>query len=235
MKWVLLCVATIHCTTVRATDVFEVLAVEYPPFTSSRIGDGGLAFQILQQAFPEYRFKPYLVPPKRAYQMMQNGQWCMSFYPSSEGMVSHKIVLSEHQIGIGLIRSRQPESFKWGKLDDLAGLRVALLRSGDGSAFANKFNQAGLLITYTETIQQSIDLMLRKRVDLAMYDDYNYKQLPAALQQQIQFSETMLLQTPVTLFTNPNCHNPLPEKIKLHTLPAAHSKPDTTSVSPTKN
>lgn len=225
MKWVWLCVTTIHCSAVLAADVFEVLAVEYPPFTSSRTGDGGLAFQILRQAFPEYSFKPYMVPPKRAYQMMQNGQWCMSFYPSSPGTASHKIVLSAHQIGIGLIRSRQTAPFKWGNLDELAGLNVALLRSGEGSAFVNKFNQAGLLITYTETIQQSIDLMLRKRVDIAMYDDYNYKQLPVALQQQIQFSETMLLQTPVTLFTNPDCHDPLPKKIKLHTLPAAMTTP----------
>lgn len=206
-----------------ASDVFEVLAVEYPPFTSSRDRDGGLAFQILRQAYPEYRFKPYIVPPKRAYNMMQNGQWCMSFYPSGADAASHKIVLSAQQIGIGLIRKRQSKPLKWQNLDELAGLNVALLRSGDDSVFVSKFTQAGLIITYTETIQQSIELMLRQRVDIAMYDDYNYNKLPAALQQQLQFSETTLLKTPVTLFTNPDCHEPLSKKITVHMSPSAHT------------
>jgi polar amino acid transport system substrate-binding protein len=218
-RWFWLCLSALSCYAVVAADVFEVLAVEYPPFTTSRASDGGLAFQILQQAFPEYQFKPYIVPPKRAYQMVQNGQWCMSFYPNSEDVAIRRIVLSEQQIVIGLIRIRQPAPFKWEKLDELTGLNVALLRSGDSSAFANKFNQAGMMVTYTETIQQSIDLMLRKRVDIAMYDDYNYKILATELQDKIQFSESFLLKTPVTLFINPDCHDSLPEKIKVRTLP----------------
>lgn len=204
----------------NAQPVFEVLAVEYPPFTSSQLTDDGIAFQILRQAFPEFTFKPHIVPPKRAYQMIQNGQWCMSFYPSIEGVASHKITLSKQNIVIGLIRMQQPEPLKWQQLEDLSGSRVALLRSGDSSPFSNKFNQAGLIITYTETIQQAVDLLLRQRVDLAMYDDYNFNQLPASLRDKLQFSETSLLQTPVTLFTNPNCHDPLP---KDHQPSAVHN------------
>lgn len=205
------CLTMLLSGVANAQPVFEVLAVEYPPFTSQHLTDGGIAFQILRQAYPEYRFKPHIVPPKRAYQMIQNGQWCMSFYPSNEGVASHKITLSKQYIVIGLIRMQQPTPFQWQQLAELSGSRVALLRSGDSSPFSNKFNQAGLIITYTETIQQAVDLLLRQRVDLAMYDDYNFNQLPTVLREQLQFSETSLLQTPVTLFTNPNCHDPLPK------------------------
>ena len=204
-----LCLTMLLSSVANAQPVFEVLAVEYPPFTGHQLSEGGIAFEILRQAYPEYRFKPHIVPPKRAYQMIQNGQWCMSFYPSSEGVASHKITLSKQNIVIGLIRMQQPTPFQWQQLAELSGSRVALLRSGDSSPFSNKFNQAGLIITYTETIQQAVDLLLRQRVDLAMYDDYNFNQLPTALRVQLQFSETSLLQTPVTLFTNPNCHDPL--------------------------
>jgi len=81
----------------NAREVFEVLAVEYPPFTSDHLSDGGIAFQRLRKAYPENRIKPHIVPPKRAYQMIQNGQWCMRFFPGNEGVDSHKIALSKQK------------------------------------------------------------------------------------------------------------------------------------------
>ena len=218
--WLWFCLCIFSVTPLAATR-FDVLAVEYPPFTTSKMADGGLAFQVLRQAFPDYRFKPMFVPPKRAYTMMQQGHWCLSFYPSPAGMPSNKIVLSEHQIVIGVIRLRQDSPLKWQQLSEFSGLRVALLRSGDNSPFATQFTQAGLQITYTETTQQSLDLLLRKRVDLAMYDDYNFNKLPTKTRDLLQFSDNHLLQTPVTLFTNPSCNDPLPKAVSPQTLPAA--------------
>ena len=224
LRWICCGLITLLSNAVLAGDDFDVIAVEYPPFTSSKMVGGGVVFDILRQAYPQYSFKPLFLPPKRAYNMMQNGQWCMSFYPGNESVASHKIKLTEHNIVIGLIRLRQTEPFRWERLDELAGLNVALLRSGDSSAFSSKFQQAGMLITYTETIQQSLDLMLRQRVDLAMYDDYNFEKLAAELRDKIQFSESMLLQTPVTLFTNPRCNDPLPKETTLRPLPAVSSQ-----------
>ena len=222
LRW--LCLSILCCYSAFAQDKFEVLAVEYPPFTTSKAADDGLAFLVLRQAFPAYKFKPLIVPPKRAYNMIQNGQWCMSFYPSSEGVAADKVVLSEHAIKIGLVRLRQQEPFTWTDLDELVGLHVALLRSGEDSPFTSKFYQAGLVVTFTETIQQSMDLVMRQRVDIAMYDDYNFNQLPAALREKLQFSDSVLLQTPITLFTNPHCNNLLPREIQLRLVPQVNDK-----------
>lgn len=225
-RWLWICLSFVCSWPLfAAPERLDVLAVEYPPFTTSKIADGGLAFQILRQAFPEHHFKPEFVPPKRAYTMMQHGDWCLSFYPSPEGISSEKIVLSEHQIVIGIIRLKQGTALKWQQLSELSGLRVALLRSGDDSPFTTQFHQAGLQITYTETTQQSLDLLLRNRVDLAMYDDYNFHKLPVETQQQLQFSENHLVKTPVTLFTNPSCHSPLPKSISPKTLPSNSALP----------
>ena len=209
-RWLWLLLSVLPCAA-QTTEVYEVIAIEYPPFTTSKTIEGGLAFHILQQAFPDDKFRPHIVPPKRAYHMIQHGQWCLSFYPSGEGVASHKIILSEQNIVIGLIRRQQAKPFKWQTLDELSGSRIAILRSGDSSPFSSRFNQAGLSITYTESIQQSVDLVLRQRVDMAMYDDYNFARLNTAVRDQLQFSETSLLQTPVTLFTNPSCKIPLPK------------------------
>lgn len=211
-RWIGVCLSLFSAASFAINPRLDVLAVEYPPFTTHTVADGGLAFQILRQAFPDYRFKPEFVPPKRAYSMMQQGDWCYSFYPSPEGIQSHKIVLSNYQIIIGFIRLQQESPFGWQQLAELNGLRVALLRSGENSPFALQFKQAGLQITYTETIQQSLDLLLRKRVDLAMYDDYNFKKLPSETRSQLQFSDNHFVKTPVTLFINPSCQDPLSDK-----------------------
>ncbi len=57
--------------------------------------------------------------------MMQQGHWCLSFYPNLEGMASNKIVQSEHQIVTYIIHLQQDSPLKRQQLSELSGLRVA--------------------------------------------------------------------------------------------------------------
>jgi polar amino acid transport system substrate-binding protein len=188
----------------------EVLAVEYPPFTSHREQDGGLAFQILRSAYPQITFKPLFLPPKRAYTQIKSGNWCLSFYPAPQGVVAESIALSKNQLVIGLVRLQQQTSFRWSSLDELHGQTVAMLRTGEDSAFSQQFSSGGLQVVYAETVRQALELVLRGRADLAMFDSFNFARLAPAEKARLQFSENQLVQTPIRLFSNPHCTEQLP-------------------------
>lgn len=192
-----------------AAEPVDVLAVEYPPFTSRAESNGGLAFSMLQAAYPDLSFKPLWVPPKRAYQMMQNNQWCMSFYPAPEGITAQKIQLSTNQVTIGLIRLRKPEPFSWHDLIELQGNTIAVLRTGKNSKFARQFLDVGIQLIETETIQQAAELVLLQRVNIAIFDNFNFSHLPPETREKLQFSATYLLQMPISIYTNPNCQQQL--------------------------
>jgi polar amino acid transport system substrate-binding protein len=188
----------------------DVLAVEYPPFTSHRDPHGGLALQILRSAYPQTTFKPVFLPPKRAYTQIKSGNWCLSFYPAPQGVVAESIVLSKNQLVIGLVRLQQPTPFRWTLLSELHGQTVAMLRTGEDSAFSQQFSSGGLQVVYAETVRQALALVLRGRADLAMFDSFNFARLEPAEKARLQFSENHLVQTPIRLFSNPHCTEQLP-------------------------
>lgn len=194
------------CEQVNAKDV---IAVEYPPFTTAQEDKGGLAFSILLQAFPKAGFVPEILPPKRALAQLSNGLWCYSFYPPPKGVSTNKITLTTNEVVIGLVRIKQVEAFKWLSLSVFNGLTVAILRSDESSEFSRQFTEAGLNIVYVETVSQGLNLVRLKRADFSLYDNYNYSLLPDAIKSSLQFSEVALLNTPITLFVNPECDSDL--------------------------
>jgi len=188
--------------------------VEYPPFTSKNAAHGGLAFELLRHAYPQLKFKPLILPPKRAYTKMKAGEWCLSFYPAPEGVVAEKIVLSKNQVVIGLVRVHQEKPFRWNQLSDLNGASIAMLRTDEASLLSRQFTAAGLNVIYAETIFQALGMVQRGRVDIAMFDNFNFAKLPETDRIKLQFSETYIIKTPVTLFTNPHCTDQLmPPKV----------------------
>jgi polar amino acid transport system substrate-binding protein len=190
------------CEQVNAKDV---IAVEYPPFTTGQEDEGGLAFSILLQAFPNAGFVPVILPPKRALVQLSNGQWCYSFYPPPKGVSTNKITLTKNEVVIGLVRLKQEVAFKWSSLSSFNGLTVAILRSDENSEFSRQFTEAGLNVVYVETVSQGLSLVSLKRADFSLYDNYNYGLLSDTIKSSLQFSEVALLTTPITLFVNPEC------------------------------
>jgi polar amino acid transport system substrate-binding protein len=189
----------------------DVIAIEYPPFTSEKERRGGIAFELLHRAYPDENFKAEILPPKRAFRRISNGQWCYSFYPPVQGKQFQSILLSDQQVSIGLVRLKQSTDFKWNALKELSGLKVALLRTEDDALFVSQFREAGLGVVYIETINQGVNLLRKKRVDLAVYDNYSFSHLSSAEKAEIQFSHNRLISTAVTLFVNPQCNHSLPK------------------------
>lgn len=186
---------------------YDILAVEYPPFSSEIMPSGGLVFQLLSARLGNsVRFKPVFVPPARAAQMIKADNWCATFYPPSDDVVSEKWPLTEHTVKIGLYRLKQESPFSWQNLSELTGV-VALLRTREHSPFSQQFIDAGFDIVWIEEPSQGIELLLKGRVDYSIGDDMlgNRGRTYNTFWSGVQFSDTVLFETPVMLYTNPSC------------------------------
>lgn len=188
----------------------DVLAVEYPPFTTITHPQGGLAFELLEPTIPQLQWKPLFVPPKRAYASIDSGHWCASFYPAHKPSDYFTVVLSHQPIKIRLVRRLQTSSFGWTQLSELAGKSVALLRTGESSAFVQQFDDAEIRIAYVESVQAGLQMVLLNRVDMAMLDDISFAGLEHDNKSKLQMSENTLLETPITLFVNKACLDVFP-------------------------
>lgn len=183
----------------------DVLAVEYPPFTTIKKNNYGLSFYFLAKAFPDQKFTPEFLPPKRALKRISDGDWCLSFYPVTQISSFEIIELSVNKVKIGLIKKREKEDFTWERLAEMSGESVALLRSSYKSPFVKQFINANLKVTYVESIKQGLELVKKGRVKFSMFDNYNYESLSKSDKEHLQFSDTYLIETSIVLFVNPSC------------------------------
>lgn len=199
--------ATLPAYSANQTTTIDVVAVEYPPFTTLLDRNGGIAFQLLHEhAISDHiKWRPYFLPPARAAATIETKDWCASFFPPVERSTSSAVVLSESEVHIGLIRKKQQQPFSWESLDDLAGKTVALLRNNQGSNFYNQFVQAGLTIIHVENIEAGMQMVLRGRAEMAMSDNITFNSLEKYNRSQVQFSKNYLVSTPITLYINNNC------------------------------
>ena len=203
----LLLAATLPAYSASQTTTIDVVAVEYPPFTTLLDRNGGIAFQLLHEhAISDHiKWRPYFLPPARAAATIETKDWCASFFPPVEKSTSSALVLSESEVHIGLIRAKQQQPFTWKSLNDLAGKTVALLRNNDISNFHNQFTQAGLSIIHVESIEAGMQMVLRGRAEFAMSDNITFNALEKYHRAKVQFSENYLVSTPITLYINNNC------------------------------
>jgi len=189
--------------------VIDVIAVEYPPFTSAQMATNGLSFEVLNIAAKHlsYTWKPVFYPPKRALKMINDGNWCASFYPANQSKDHHLVDLHDEKFSISLVRKKQNADFKWKELSEFTGRSVALLRTNKDSAFAKQFIEAGITTIFVETIDASLKMVEHGRVDFAMYDSFSFALLDDADSSELQFASTSLIDMPVRIFINKKCLN----------------------------
>ncbi len=185
----------------------DVIAIEYPPFTTINQSNGGIAFELLNKVklTGNLKWKPIFLPPKRAFKKIESGDWCASFYPAFGNNEFTQYQLSDEVIKIGLLRRSQAKPFAWSSLDELSGMSVVLLRTGTNSYFENRFIRAGLEIVYVETINAAVQMVLLQRVDTAIIDNVSYNNLEAKNREQIQISQSFLIETKINISINTNC------------------------------
>lgn len=189
--------------------VIDVIAVEYPPFTSAQMATNGLSFEVLNIATKHlsYTWKPVFYPPKRALKMIKDGNWCASFYPANQSKDHHLVDLHDEKFSISLVRKKQNAGFRWKELSEFTGQSVALLRTNKDSAFVKQFIEAGITPIFVETIDASLKMVEHGRVDFAMYDSISFALLDDADSSELQFASTSLIEMPVRMFINKKCLN----------------------------
>ncbi len=191
----------------------SVIAVEYPPFTTQSQPDNGSNFKVLQQYLntigAELTVLPRFLPTARAQATIIDGDWCASFYPPPDSVTDRAnfIVLSTQKVQLGLFRKAQPEPFVWQALSELAGGKVAVLRSKVDGHFIRQFIDAGMTLEYVNDVTGGLRMLQHGRVDYAFGDSNALliSGMNAYEQSQLQFSESLLLQAPIGLFINPKC------------------------------
>lgn len=188
-----------------------MIAIEYPPFTSSVELGNGTAFILLANALrnSDMEIEPRFLPPARANRLVFNNAWCASFYPPVNPTKKMKnIGLSAESVKIGLYRLRQEQPLEWRQLADLEGKVVAVLRGYARNAIGKELVDAGVNILYMETVAQGFKLLLKKRVDFVFSDStagaYIIEQ-GNINPDTIQFSETLLFEIPVNIWLNRSC------------------------------
>jgi polar amino acid transport system substrate-binding protein len=158
-----------------AQDLVKVIAVEYPPFSTTESETFGIVFDHLKP-YAETHFKapyePYFLPPARAQLVIEQGDWCVSFYPPHKTNENAKFVpLSPEHVKLGLYRLEQATRFNYESLSELSG-SVAMLGRVDYA-----FGDSSTLKTY------------------AHIDNIN----------KLQFSEIPIYEARIGFFYNTDC------------------------------
>ncbi|MCJ8169566.1 transporter substrate-binding domain-containing protein [Atopomonas sediminilitoris] len=198
---------------VRAQNL-ELLMIEYPPYTSTTLADGGFTVALLQKTLHGSPFTVQLrsLPPARVqHTMSRTSGWDASLMPpAAEVSRQHlsNIALDNQGIRISLFR-RQPtgdtQAFTWQTFADLAPGSVAMTRSYTASPRVHALQEAGLEIMPIDELSQAFAMLRRKRVDYVMAAEasgwyvLNQQGAQAA---DYQFAEQDLLRVPNNLWIN---------------------------------
>jgi len=203
------------CFAIEEKQEIDVIAVDYPPYTSPTLPSYGSNFSLLSEyAKSHFRIsiKPFFLPPARANRLIKDGNWCISFYPPNENNKSARFVaLSSDNVSIGFYRLQQQGQFKWQSLNELNGKMVALLRSNHIGKMHEHFINAGIQLVYVESVEQGLRQVLKGRVDYAFGDELALleAQLSEAQRQKLQFSESVVHKAKIGFFYNTECKNRL--------------------------
>lgn len=158
----------------------DVIAIEYPPYTSEPLLGGGLAFQSLRKALDNQPqgnsiiLKPHFLPPARANLLIRQGRWSVSFYPPLQpDPAFHWLKLETDPIELGLFRLRGTDAVApgsgagWAPLDQLRG-RVAVGRHTENnkkSGPRTALQQSQLELVPVDSLEQGFQLLAKGRVE----------------------------------------------------------------------
>ena len=193
------------------TTTFSVIAIEYAPFTSPDLPEGGSVFQILNgilRSKGAFSSVARFYPPARADAIISGGDWDASFYPPQHDLRSRyrNIELDTEPLRISLFRIRQDnEVFSWQNLSDLQG-RVVFGRRLSEGPLRKRLTAAGLEVINTDSLEHGFRLLRYQRAEyvFAEYSAGLAAARKAGLRRdQIQFADNILLAVPVNIWVNP--------------------------------
>ncbi len=176
--WLFFCLSAVRAD-VGSKRTVEVVAIEYPPYTSEYLTGNGLAFDDLRQALkrlsehqPEILLQPRFLPPARANHSIAQGNWSASFYPPLDPDPDyHWIKLDHKTVEMGLFRLRVPVANTnavavWPGLRDMKG-RVAVGRQANlaTEGLKSALRHTDMMLVPVDSLRQGFQLLAKGRVD----------------------------------------------------------------------
>lgn len=205
------CLLLLASNYLYSSERIEVLAVDYPPFTTSKVSGNGVSFRLLKKhlgAIEGLVIEPVFLPPARLQQRIKAGEWCFSFYPVSDDRSDVRfLALADRKFKIGLYHQEDDPLINWTHLAQLKGYRVALLRTDRSTSFFNRFTSAGMIPVFVDHVEQGLRMLQRKRVDVALGDEYltDFVFAEANDFKAFGFAATPLFETSIGLYINNAC------------------------------
>ena len=199
--------------TLRAQAI-EVLAIEYPPFTTEKDPTGGISFIRLNSyadtLTPRRVFTPVFVPPARAEHLFTKGHYCLAFFPPRSNQDQFDFFpLSEQKVHLGLIRKRQDDTFAWQHFSDLNNKSVAMLRSTVKSPLLLELEGGGVSLVHVDSILQGLRMLISGNVDYAFGDaislDYHHRHSGIDAN-KLQLSSSALLEAQIGFHYKKSCY-----------------------------
>lgn len=186
----------------------DVIAIDYPPFTSAALSNNGLAFELLNRRLSHLNlieFRARYLPPARAQTELTKPDWCLSFYPPVSSEFIERIPLSEDKVLLGFVSKQK--LVNWQNFNFFKRKRLAMLRATITEGMQGRLKQAGATIVPVETVEQGINLLLKGRVDFAFTDNMSFleKQKTNKEYAQLAFANTSLLEVQLGVYFNTQC------------------------------
>ena len=207
-----LLLALLFSFSVVANDVpasaLQVMAMEYPPYTSAELPGNGHSFQALNKALTgsQWAIEPLFYPPARAATWLANhDNWLLSIFPPASMDGVELIALPGERFPFSFFRLKQPGEFKWNNLSELAGRSVIMTRTPGSAKNLDGYRNAGLELIFVNNIEQGMKMLSNKLADYLLTTlatgQYYAHQLDIPLQ-DIEFAETIIRWFPYTIYLN---------------------------------
>ncbi len=199
---------------VLAIERVEVIGLEYPPFSSLTMEDGGINNRLLKDYLSD-RTDVDIVnvyyPPARAQSIIASERWCVSFYPPHHTTPQdiRFIRLRDDPVAMRILRLKQESDFHWESLSEFSGASMAILSFVLEGPYFQKFSDAGINIVEVGSLQQSFKLVLSGRVEYSVGDIESMKYALETIEtdKELQLSDTVLSRVEVGAFVHPSCHH----------------------------
>jgi polar amino acid transport system substrate-binding protein len=191
----------------RASMTLDVIAVEYPPYTSSDRVDDGLVFQRLRTWLASRNLritiKARFLPPARAQHAVNSSDWCMALYPPSDNTPHFFKKISDTDIVMGLVRKKSSTPFFWNGPSYFKGAKIALLRTLSLPEPWLPYREAGASFVFVETMEQALNMVVKGRADYAAADSGGLEAfnrlVPADLQLELSTKSIQVFEVGVYL------------------------------------
>jgi len=152
---------------------YHALAVHYPPLFDEQAADFGSLPSYITPKLKSmgWNIKLKFLPHIRLIEELKQNNWLLAYYPLAlhDNMVL--AVFPEKSFKVHLVRLRQESKFLWQGEKGLNGSTVASFRSSKNMPKLLDQSKANFEIIYTSNMEQTLRMLLAKRVDYALTVD----------------------------------------------------------------